>query len=373
MIRIFYPQKDASIYERLPSRNTGIDQILELNKNVSGESGPDQSDQSYTWEDTYNSRILIKFDTATVQQQISSGLITGQKKFYLSLKAAEAAALPVEYTIHAHALSQSWVNGNGHYWDSPQQTNGVSWTYRNSKNSNVQWKSSSYATNSTGSWSSQGGGGTWYTTYTTSQSFSHNSPDVRMDVTSIVNAWLSGSVVNDGFILKFSNADEKSTDVLGSIKFFSKETHTIYIPKLEVEYSNESFSGTGSFTQINTDNYVVYFKNIRDSYKENQLVKLRLGVRPRYPQKTYSTSSAYLDSWRLPSSSYYSIVDVPSGETVFANSTLGTKVGCDTTGNYIQLDMNSFLPERYYRIMLHINDQQDVSIIDDGFYFKVQR
>ena len=36
MYRIFYAERDTTIYERYPKQNTGIDQILELTKLASG-------------------------------------------------------------------------------------------------------------------------------------------------------------------------------------------------------------------------------------------------------------------------------------------------------------------------------------------------
>ena len=32
MIRIYYAEKDTTLYEKYPTQNTGIDQILELTK-----------------------------------------------------------------------------------------------------------------------------------------------------------------------------------------------------------------------------------------------------------------------------------------------------------------------------------------------------
>ena len=65
---------------------------------------------------------------------------------------------------------------------------------------------------------------------------------MRMDVTDITKKWLSSSIANEGFIVKRSgsignldsNTDEGSTSRLGNFAFFSRDTHTIYQPKLEV-------------------------------------------------------------------------------------------------------------------------------------------
>ena len=70
-----------------------------------------------------------------------------------------------------------------------------------------------------------------------------------MDVTDIVNRWLSGSIPNDGFIIKRSgsiantdtNTDEGNATHLGRFSFFSRETHTIYQPKLEVVWNDSKW------------------------------------------------------------------------------------------------------------------------------------
>ena len=58
MYRIFYAERDTTIYERYPKQNTGIDQILELTKIASGSKL-----NGIIQNNTYNSRFLIDFGT----------------------------------------------------------------------------------------------------------------------------------------------------------------------------------------------------------------------------------------------------------------------------------------------------------------------
>lgn len=53
----------------------------------------------------------------------------------------------------------------------------------------------------------------------------------------------------------------------------------------------------------------------------------------------------------------------------------GTKLSCDSNGNYFRIDMSSFMPERYYKVQVKSEfEGGDVSkISDDGFIFKVLR
>jgi hypothetical protein len=49
------------------------------------------------------------------------------------------------------------------------------------------------------------------------------------------------------------------------------------------------------------------------------------------------------------------------------------KVSCDGTSNFIYLDMNGFMPERYYRLELKIKDGFTEQYVNDQIYFKVVR
>jgi len=373
MYQLFYPKRDTTLYERYETKNTGVDPILELTKIASG--SPNDGNIALN---TFNTRILMDFgaEITTISSSISSGDIAANAQFYLNLRATDSEDLPIEYTLEAYAVSQSWVNGTGNEADVPITTNGASWQYRTSEAVGTEWLTSGYAPGSTGSNGvSTVGGGTWYTGSGASQTFNYQSPDIRMDVTNIVREWVSGSFVNNGFVIKRTDEEEQSGDPLGSLKFFGKDTHTIYVPRLEAAWDNSNLSGTGSFTEISSDSYVLNFKNIRKEYFADGRAKFRIAVRPEFPNKSYVTSSFYLTDNRLPTSSFYSVKDTVTNETIIPFDTSATRVSCDANGNYIDLRLNTFQPERYYKFVLKIERDggDEVQIHDDGFYFKVTR
>jgi hypothetical protein len=88
------------------------------------------------------------------------------------------------------------------------------------------------------------GGGTWYSSSYCSQSFSHQSSDIQMDVSSIISKWLNGTLPNNGFIL-FSSDELQATGSGFTLKFFSQDTNTIYSPYLDVAWDDSEFI-TGS-------------------------------------------------------------------------------------------------------------------------------
>ena len=78
----------------------------------------------------------------------------------------------------------------------------------------------------------------------------------------------------------------------------------------------------------------------------------------------------------LPSgSSYYSIVDAETDDLVVPYGS-GSKLSCDSDGNYFNLWMNGYQPERYYKIEYRVQsgsgtaDETD-QYFDEGFTFKV--
>lgn len=359
MFKTIYPSRDTTLYSRHPERNTGVDQILELTKITSGSAIEDILGAGEYWSTTFNTRILLDFDLSEVSASIASGDITNAR-FYLNMKATEVIHLPIEYTLYAYPVSGSWTNGTGYYNNNAEVTNGASWKYRYSKGDGEQWSEL---------------GGDFYSAsvYEATKAFNYESPDLRMDVSNIVNAWISGSIPQNGLMIKHSSTTETDSSEVGSIKFFSKDSHTIFLPRLEIFWDDVDVSGTGSISSISGNDNVVYIKNLKESYYENELAKLRVSVRNRFPQKTYSTSSVYLGNNRLPYDSFFQIMDSKTDEVIIPFDDPGTRISCDTNGNYIRVDMNSFLPERYYKIVFKTTESDSVTYYGDSYYFKVRR
>jgi len=376
MYRLFFAERDTTLYEKYPEQNTGIDQILELTKITSG-----SKIQSVVQSDTLNSRFILDFGSqiTTLATAISNGEIPAlanhidSASVFVSVKAATATDLLHSYTIEAYPVSESWVNGNGNFSDIPIQRFGASWKFKSGDSTADNWASGDNVMQGGDEFATTQGGGTWYTgsNFEASQSFENESPDIRINVTNIVKQWIAGSIPNNGFIFKRTKTDEESQEILGSIKFFGRESHTIFVPRLEVAYNNTTFADTSS-SEIASDTYVPYFKNIKREYRTSEQTKFRIGVRPEFPSKQFQTSSFFLTGERLPTSSFYSILDSVTDETIIPFDTKATQIDCDANGSFMQIRMDSFLPERFYKIMLKIERDggNDIQTYDD-FYFKV--
>ena len=206
-----------------------------------------------------------------------------------------------------------------------------------------------------------------------------------MDVTNIVDSWLKQDISNNGFIINRSGSidvgGEESDTSRQDLKFFSRNTNTIYSPRLEIKWDDHvpcSGSNTGSLTELDvtglSDNYI-YIKGIKPQYKETEEVKFRIGSRKRHVSKTFSTSVQTISGSFIPENSgSYSILDLATGETLIPFGDY-TKLSCDSNSNYFIQDLNTFHPNRIYKIMIKVkyNDNQEVIFDDDNYQFKVTR
>ena len=346
--------KDASIYLQQPDQNTGLDEILDISKVYFGNI-----------KDI--SRALIKFDLDALAQSISNGdaVIDSVK---LSLRETESQEIPLRYTILAHPISGSWEMGNGTRFDKISTT-GVNWKYREG-DSKVDWLPNELASGSDSN-PNDGTGGTWYTASAASQSFNYESSDLNIDVKNTVNLWLSGSLPNDGFILKHTNEYENDTNDYGILKFFGKETNTIYQPKLVIGWDDQIFN-TGSLQPVDLEDgeVVIRVKPLTKEYKLNTTKIIRLVGREKYPLKTFANAFATDVVKYLPSTTYYQIKDYQSNDVIIPFSEY-SKVSCDTKGNYIKFDFTNWQPNRVYKIEFKVESDGDTIHFDDKITFKI--
>jgi hypothetical protein len=352
MHKLFTSSFDASIYLQQPDQNAGRDEILEVGKLYYGST-----------KDI--ARTLIKFDVANMG--IPSGSIV-----YLNLKSSQAEEIPLEYTIHANAVSQSWSMGTGTKFDNIT-SDGVSWKYRNGVDTwqdNVTAGTAVFTPGTTGSANAEGG--TWYTASQASQSYNYEDADIRINVTGIVNRWLSGSIPNNGFIIHHGLENEENTLDYGVLKFFSKETTTIYEPKLEIVWNDVSFV-TGSLLPVTgsaQDEYKVIITNLKTEYSKDSKIKIRIKGRDMFPLKSFSTTFEYDQSKYLPTTSYYQLEDYITDDVIYPFGEY-TKISCDNTSNYFILDLNTLPLYRTYRLKLKIIDGEISTIIDDKLTFQI--
>lgn len=372
-----FPDKDSTIYSN-PDRdtlNTGIDEILELVK--------EKGDNNNKY---YPSRILLQFKDSEINNIISNK-ISGNFSASLELFSTEHKNLAQTQNIEVFALSQSWDEGTGRYSNLPQSSNGCSWLYRDNINQKTQWSTSGFASGTTGSIATSlltQGGGTWYTgsTFSNSQQFNNaDDLDLNLNVTSIVQKFSASifnsqtyptGITNNGFIIKYSDTIETDTSSSkGTLSYFSVDTHTIFPPKLTFKW-DDSIHNLQSSAKTSGKLNVSLYRN-KEEYNINEEATFRLNIRDKYPNRTFVTSSNYLNIGYFTTASYYSIRDAHTEEIIIPFDNEFTKLSADSDGMYFKIFMNGLQPERYYRLLFkHINND-GTEIFDNNYHFKVVR
>ena len=351
MYQFITASKDATIYEQQPRQNTGLDEILEISKVYYGNLKD-------------NARTLLKFELGALSSSIVSGDVQLGSADLL-LKECESNEIPLDYTIYAYPISQSWDMGIGTRFDDVS-VDGVTWNYRktdlaNQTNSDWLSDSGSLSAEATASVLS-GRGGVWYKQPECSQTFQYQSADIEMDVKPIIEEWFSGTP-NEGFIVKFHTSAEKDVTDYGQLKFFSKETNTIYQPKIRIGWDDSSFA-TGSLTELTSDDIHVTFKRLKSKYKVNSKPQIRVFAREKYPLKSYTQLYSYNDVKYLPATTYYQIKDVVTEDIIVPFSDY-SKVSCDANGNYFNVNFIGWETNREYYIEIKIDRDGVVEYFSD--------
>jgi len=178
--RIF-PEKDTFISSEVPTGNAGKDEIIEIGG---------YPDLSLTGE---TNRILIQYSTSEIQDVIANKVKTATYSASLNLYLADAYELPVDFKLYVYPIYGSWDNGTGKFGDTPVNTSGASWQYKQAGLSSA-WNTLSYTAGVTASFQSGSnqGGGNWYTgsaeiNLEFTQSYALNSSnDVNINVTKAI-------------------------------------------------------------------------------------------------------------------------------------------------------------------------------------------
>lgn len=352
---IFYPaSKDATLYSINPTQNTGRDEILEISK-------------TYELGVLSISRPIIQFDVNEISGSLASGdiIITSAD---LILKQSESDEIPTDYVIEMYPLNTDWEMGIGTKYDEIS-TKFATWD--NSKTS-TPWILS---------------GGDYDATPVSTQTFDYESVDIELEMTTLLNQWIDGTIVtgNNGVILKLQESQEVDSNDYGVLQYFSRETNTIYQPKLRIGWDDSVFT-TGSLLPIDSsdiyydtnpvtvsDDIMVVYRRLKPTYKVGSKPKIRLEAKDRYPLKTYTNQYPTQYTYYLPLETYYQIKDAVTNEIIVPYSDF-TKVSCDENGNYFYLNLLNWETNREYYIELKVHIHNNIEyFLGDDITFEVEK
>ena len=383
-----FPSKDATLYSLFPNMNTGLDEIVEATETSFAYSDPNPQ----------TSRFLINFSEEEIDDVLQNkiGISSSTQlldnnlwKSNLQCFIATSTGLQSNTTVDCFPVYGDWDMGTGRYLDDPISTNGTSWIWRTfSGSGGTKWLISGFPTGVTASYNTTyavAGGGNWFTgsaqpwfnsnlyPITASVTFGFfDSKDLNLNVTNIIRARYTGSISSDGFLIKQRVEFIDNKDVQPELKYFSRDTHTIYPPSLQFSWRDYTWNtGSSSQTILNTLPATLTLAQNPGTFYPQSYNRFRINARPEYPAQLWQTSSIYTNNYYLPTASYWAIKDLDTNEMVVDFDTQFTQLNADATSSYFDVYMNGLEPERYYAILIKTDIAGTVQVFDDQYYFKV--
>ncbi len=197
------------------------------------------------------SRHMIQFDLTDLQNKINDFEINPSYVVSYNLRFKNAIpqdkilepeyefdvlnkTIASSFDLVAYPINKAWDEGRGHDLERTKyviKQNGspILTGYSN-------WLSATTTT----SWDNPGiySNPTAQTAFSFNQHFAIGNEDLNMDITPLVNDWLSGGTVNNGIAFGFSEYFETlSTDTRAIASFYTNKTNSSFKPYLEVNYN----------------------------------------------------------------------------------------------------------------------------------------
>lgn len=381
------PVQDTFIVSSLPDYNFGKDEILELGTVSGGVS-----------------RILAKWSTNQIKSCLAK--ISGNYKAILHLEISEAERLPASVSVIASTLPQLWAEGIGREGD--EVVEGANWVHTglyDAEGHAIEWTVPGGATFTAydgefaiqgpilnildGSGSlvasaekvADGGGANVWEIENAGQIIRFYgqelvyvpdlTTDIELDVTEAVAGWSTGEDVdNTGLLIRLGNETE-CVNYEARISFYSKDTHTIYRPYIEIRWDDSEYE-PGETTECSSL-FGIFSNNLRKEYTTGDIVKVDLAIKDPYEPRVWSTGSIYQTKHVLPSSSYWGIKDEYTNEMVIDFNSESTKISSNASGSFFILDTSNLEPERYYRLLVQVEKDNQQVIVDNKNIFRVGR
>lgn len=259
------------------------------------------------------SRVLLKFPVDNVKEDRDLGKIpqSGSVNFVLKLSnAVHPFTLPKDYSLVVNALSRSWDEGYGLDMESYKDIGQANWI----------------SASSTEAWTIEGGD--FYSNPEFSQYFSDGTEDLEVDVTELVEKWISEEIPNYGVIVKLSSSLENEPTSYYTKKFFARGSEFFYKkPWIEARFDATVKDHRGIFYRYNP--FVPMDKNYNTLYIHNVFRG------QMYDLPTVGTGNVYVGlypSIQLPLGSPLQLID---GSTFATGSWVSTgrykvSLGVDT-------------------------------------------
>lgn len=169
------------------------------------------------------SRLLFKFDIASILADTE--IPTSSAVYYLRLfNVKHDDTLPRNFITVVHPVTKSWDEGNGLDIDNYLDTGSANWI---SSSEGTTWQST---------------GSDFNANYAYSQTFTNGFEDLEIDITSLVSVWKSGTLANNGLVVKLTSSHEYSSQSYFKKSFSMRGTQYWFSrPCIEIRWNDYKF------------------------------------------------------------------------------------------------------------------------------------
>lgn len=246
------------------------------------------------------SRAIIQFPVTEIITDRAAGDLpaSGSVSFYMKLSnAPHGQTTPKKYYMNISPVSSSWEEGHGVDMETYKDVGEVCWI---SSSENTLWTTE---------------GGDERTDFNYSQYMAKGTEDIDVDITGLVENWISETVDNNGVMVKLSGTLESATRSYYTKKFFARGSQYFYKrPWIEARWDSTVKDDRNNFTV--SSSLLPAANNLNSLYIYNRIGPTKVDI------PAVGTGPIYL--------SLYSGSSGPSG------SALTLHTGVDTvTGSWV--------------------------------------
>jgi len=274
--RIF-PTKDTWITERIISNDVAVTA-------TGSNHGRSPGLNVFAFEPAIQSgsvdlaRTLLQFGVAELSGKIYEDLIIPSSSVSYVLKMFDVKhedSVPESYDLFVYPLSQSWDEGSGIDDDNDRDTGVANWEQATST---TDWTltGSDFLTTEFGSGS---------------QHFDQGQEDLEVDITDIVVNWLTGTLEENGVVVKLGGTEESGTTDYFRKVFHGRETKFIdKMPYIEARWSDVQKDNRGNFAINQSSNLYLY------NFVRGELVDLTEPITARVQDHSDVVSASFSSS-----------------------------------------------------------------------------
>ena len=212
---------------RATGSNTGLADISEV-YSIYGRQSTTSSELS---------RIITKFDIPSISSDRTAGIIpaSGEVSFYLKLYNAETSkTVPKDFKLVVEAVSRDWNEGDGLDLENYKDSGVSNWI---SASQGVEWTTP---------------GGDYHPTPTFEQTFETGLEDLEIDITTLVEEWITGAggggKTNYGVGVRLTSSNETATESYYTKRFFARGTQYFFKkPVIEARWNSSNADDRGEF------------------------------------------------------------------------------------------------------------------------------